>query len=138
MFVQFCQSLLIIELPFILSLDFSTIDRYFRMFLTNIGLFKVNIRNSRKTCEICFKVTIKTPERRQLLRFGVFIVNFERIFFSNVSINDLEQVNVSWVVALNFTWVFDRLSGIVLKDQLNLVEIKECFWIQSLIWEKIV
>ena len=32
-----------------------------------------------KSCEICSKLTIKTPQRRQLHRFGVFIVNFEHI-----------------------------------------------------------
>ena len=37
-------------------------------------MFKVNNRNTRKKCEICSKLTIKTPERRQLF----------------------EQVNVSW------------------------------------------
>ena len=31
----------------------------------NIYLFKVNNRNTRKRCEICSKLTIKTPERRQ-------------------------------------------------------------------------
>ena len=31
----------------------------------NIDLFKVNNRNNRKRCEICSKLTIKTPERRQ-------------------------------------------------------------------------
>ena len=30
----------------------------------NIYLFKVNNRNTRKSCEICLKLTIKTPERR--------------------------------------------------------------------------
>ena len=29
-----------------------------------IYLFKVNDRNTRKRCEICSKLTIKTPERR--------------------------------------------------------------------------
>ena len=42
-------------------------------------LFKVNNRNTRKTCEIYSKLTIKTPERRQLRRYGVFIVKFEYI-----------------------------------------------------------
>ena len=32
-----------------------------------------------KKCEICSKLTIKTPKRRQLRRFGVFIVNSENI-----------------------------------------------------------
>ena len=30
-------------------------------------------------CEICSKLTIKTPERRHWRRFGVFIINFEDI-----------------------------------------------------------
>ena len=30
-------------------------------------------------CEICSKLTIKTPERRQSRRSGAFIVNFELI-----------------------------------------------------------
>ena len=49
----------------------------------NVCLFKVNNRKSRKRCEICLKLTIKTPERRHWPRSGVFIINFE-------------QVNVSW------------------------------------------
>ena len=31
----------------------------------NINLFKVNNKNTRKRCEICLKLTIKTLERRQ-------------------------------------------------------------------------
>ena len=42
-------------------------------------MFKVNNRNNRTRCEICSKLTIKTPERRQWRRSGVFIVNFEHI-----------------------------------------------------------
>ena len=42
-------------------------------------MFKVNNRNTRTRCEICLKLTIKTPERRQWRRSGVFIVNFEHI-----------------------------------------------------------
>ena len=42
-------------------------------------MFKVNNRNTRTKCEICSKLTIKTPERRQWRRSGVFIVNFEHI-----------------------------------------------------------
>ena len=44
-----------------------------------IYLFKVDNRNTRTRCEICSKLTIKTPERRQWRRSGVFIVNFEHI-----------------------------------------------------------
>ena len=42
-------------------------------------MFKVHNRNARIWCEICLKLTIKTPERRQWRRSGVFIVNFEHI-----------------------------------------------------------
>ena len=45
----------------------------------NIYLFKVNNRNPRKGCEICSKLTIKTPEQRQWSRLDVFIVNFKHI-----------------------------------------------------------
>ena len=38
-------------------------------------IFKVNNRNTRPRCEICSKVTIKTPEQHKLLRSGVVIVN---------------------------------------------------------------
>ena len=34
---------------------------------TNVYLLKINNRNSRTRCEICSKLTIKTPERRQCL-----------------------------------------------------------------------
>ena len=42
-------------------------------------MFKVNNRNTRARCEICSKLTIKIPERCQLRRSGIFIVNFEHI-----------------------------------------------------------
>ena len=44
-----------------------------------IHLLKTNNRNIRTICEICSKLTIKTIERRQWRRSGVFIVNFEHI-----------------------------------------------------------
>ena len=42
-------------------------------------MFKVNNSNTRTRCEICSKLAIKTPERRQWRRLGIFIVNFEHI-----------------------------------------------------------
>ena len=42
-------------------------------------MFKVNNRNVRTRCEICSKLTVKIPERRQWRRSGIFIVNFEHI-----------------------------------------------------------
>ena len=60
----------------------------------NIYLLKVNNRITRKRCEICSKLTIGTPERRNM-----------SLFFS-VSVIDFEHVSVSWgcilVKKLNF------------------------------------
>ena len=43
-----------------------------------VYLLKVNIRNIRRKCEICSKLTIKKPEQRQCLS-GVLIDNFEHV-----------------------------------------------------------
>ena len=48
-------------------------------FPAGINLLKVNNRSTRTRCEICSKLTIKTPERRYWRRFGVSIFNFEHI-----------------------------------------------------------
>ena len=50
-------------------------------FPAGIYLLKFNNRNTntRTRCEICSKLTIKTPERRQWHRSGIFIVNFKYI-----------------------------------------------------------
>ena len=42
-------------------------------------LLKVNTRNTRPRCEICSKLTIKTPERHHWRRSGDLIANFEHI-----------------------------------------------------------
>ena len=49
-------------------------------------------------CEICVKLTIKTPKRRQWRPSSVFIVNFE-------------QVNVSWVwfAFQNLSVIFEQV-----------------------------
>ena len=52
---------------------------YENLYPVCIYLLKVNNRNTRTRCEICSKLTIRTPERRQLRHSGVFIVNFEHI-----------------------------------------------------------
>ena len=48
-----------------------------------IYLFKVNNRNIRNRYEICSKVTIKTPERRQWRCSGVFIVSFKHFLITS-------------------------------------------------------
>ena len=40
---------------------------------------KVNNKNTRTRCGRCSKLTIKTPERRQWHRSGVFVINLEYI-----------------------------------------------------------
>ena len=61
-------------------------------------MFKVNNSNTRTRCEICSELAIKTPERRQWRRFGVFIFNFEHIshLCSRVSIANFVIVIVGW------------------------------------------
>ena len=39
----------------------------------------IEARSTRTRCEICSKLTMKIPERCQLRRSGIFIVNFEHI-----------------------------------------------------------
>ena len=58
-------------------------------------LFKVNNKNTTTRREICSKLTVKTPERRQWRRSSVFIVNFEHISTPcfSVYIPHFEQVN---------------------------------------------
>ena len=50
-----------------------------RPILASIYLLKVINRNSRTRCEICSKLEIIIPERRQWRRSGIFIVNFEYV-----------------------------------------------------------
>ena len=45
----------------------------------NFYSFKVNNRSTGKRCEICPKLTVKTPERHRWRRSGVSIINFEHI-----------------------------------------------------------
>ena len=57
-------------------LDFEVIFQHSRNLPAQI---KINNRNTRTRCEICSKLTIKTPERRHLRRSGLVFVNFEHI-----------------------------------------------------------
>ena len=44
-------------------------------------MFKDNNRNTRTTCEMCLKLTTKTPEQHQWHRSDAFIVNIEQILY---------------------------------------------------------
>ena len=48
--------------------------------LAGIYLHKVNSRNTRLSCEISSKLSIKAPERRHMRRSGVFIVSVKDIW----------------------------------------------------------
>ena len=56
-------------------------------------LLKVSSRSIRKRCEICSKLTIKTPEQS---RSGIFIANFEHFLYLLLLflIVDFEQINI--------------------------------------------
>ena len=64
----------------------------------NIYLFKVNNRNTTKRCEICSKLTIKTPTWRHWRRSGFFGGFWT--YFTPIS-SDFEQIDVRWLVASN-------------------------------------
>ena len=51
-----------------------------------VTMINIKIETVEKSHKICSKLTIKTPERCQRLRFGVFIVDLEHIshHFSSV------------------------------------------------------
>ena len=88
---------------------------HFNNYPTNICLFKVNNRNSRKRCEICSKLTMKTPERhwRHWRCSGVFIVNFEHIshlFLLLLLLTLIEQENVKSDWFSSYSWLDLSLS----------------------------
>ena len=60
-------------------------------FQATITCSKLTIGTLEQSCEICSKLTIKTPKERRWRRFDVFIANV-----SSVSIVNFEQVNASW------------------------------------------
>ena len=53
------------------------IDDNMLLIPSDIFLFKVNYKNTRKRCKICSKLTIMTLERCRWSRSGGFIVNFK-------------------------------------------------------------
>ena len=61
------------------------------MKVANIYLFKINDRDTRKTCEICSKLTIKTTERLLYCELRTYFTPS-----SSASIADFELINVYW------------------------------------------
>ena len=60
------------------SEDFLDLSVAENAFSVGIYLFKVNDENIRTMCDICSKLTIKTPEQSQWCHSGVFVVHFEK------------------------------------------------------------
>ena len=73
-------------------------------------MFQVNNIYTRTLCEICSKLTIKTPERRHWRRPDVFIVSFGHILPSCciVFINYFEKVIVCWEIIVQLL-IYDGL-----------------------------
>ena len=72
-----------------------------KVILANSYFFKVTKGNTRKRCERCSKLTIKTPELRHWRRPGVFI---DFTPFSSVSIVHFERINLSWDTDVHYTF----------------------------------
>ena len=62
----------------------------------SIYFFKANNRNTRKRCEICSKLTIKTPDDVVLVFLSLTWTYFTS--FSSVPIVDFKPVNISYIV----------------------------------------
>ena len=67
----------------------------------NIYLFKFSNRDTRKKCEVCSKLTIKTPERRHGRRFGVSVVNFEHISRLMLNLSRYLFARIAWKIIYN-------------------------------------
>ena len=63
----------------------------------SICLFKLKNGYMKTLHKNCSKLTKKIPGQHQWSRPGGFTVNFEQMYYSDISIADFEQVNISWV-----------------------------------------
>ena len=63
-------------------------------FPVGIYMFKINNRNTRRRCEICSKLTIKTPERRQWrLGFKCAFCNTVEVYLASIPSRHLHVQN---------------------------------------------
>ena len=90
----------------------------FKTYQVGIYLLKVNDRNTKTRYEICSIVRIKTPERCQWRRSGIFILNFEGIsylvlVFLLLTLNMLMSAGIN--LCFLFTpWKWHRSSGFLM------------------------
>ena len=97
-------------------------------------LFKVNNGNLRKRCEMYSKLSLETPEWRHWRRSGVFIVNFEHIPHSSVTIVDWELVFVYLIKCKeSYSQVFYKV-----RFQRNIAKLKPGIWsfVSKVIWSE--
>ena len=80
-------------------------------FPTNIYLFKVNDINARKRCEICLKLTIKTPERRH--RTPMLKCDFSKVAVQLYSNSTLPSLFYD-VILVFFIVDFEHISHLFL------------------------
>ena len=81
-------------------------------FPANIYLFKMNNRNTRKRCEICSKLTIKTPKRRHWTYYTPFsgIIDSEQVNVSRVNDSHPTKINRSLPLNQSFNEYKNTLS----------------------------
>ena len=115
----------------------SNLTEYFEKILpaANIYLLKVNNKNTRKRCEICSKLTIKTPERRHWCRSGAFILDFEQVIVSwavhrwMLEISNLRCTNTSTCKAKSTRDILNKIisTGITFRkyNQLKRLETRK-------------
>ena len=58
---------------------FLNLDRYFKLTQRAFTIYLFSKRNTRAMCEMCSRLTMKTPERHHQRSSKVFIVYFEQI-----------------------------------------------------------
>ena len=73
-------------------------------------------------CEICSKLIIKSPERRQWRLNCYFLLYFTPC--SGVSIINFEQVNGAWVECFSPSFLVECLKVFLKKKELNLLSPK--------------
>ena len=88
----------------------------------NICLFKVNHKSTRKRFEICSKLTIATPERRQWHLSGIAIVNFEHflhlfLVFLLLTLNMKMSAGYMFMISKDWRFYCENLQAITLRDK---------------------
>ena len=93
------------------------------MIPAGIYIFKVKNRNTRTRCEVCSKLTLKTPERRQWRNSGIFIANFELVNTGWDGVNRCRLLICFYIPWKHQkTWVFLISSDVIGRKYVNSVK----------------